>query len=149
MRQTIGEDALVLYSDLAYKFNRWGFQQERVLAVTQHDFLTFEKTEHRYNLRRRIPLQEIQAVVTCAVMSTEVLVVPDASYSEHLNLQTVQRKSAFTSALETVLVGKGIPFSYFFVPEVKLAKYHTTKRDASNGLFKRPPNIYKVSREQK
>jgi hypothetical protein len=61
----------------------------------------------------------------------------------------VQRKAAFTSALETVLVSLKLPFSYFFVPEVKLAKYHTSKRDAVNKQFKLPPDIYKVLREQK
>ena len=64
VRQTLGEDEELFYTcDLA-KYNRYGFQQDRILLITNKSLITLDLGPYNYNIHRKVSTSLIEAFTT-------------------------------------------------------------------------------------
>ena len=53
VRQTLEEDEELFYSCDIAKYNRYGFQQDRILLITNKHLITLDFGPHNYNVHRK------------------------------------------------------------------------------------------------
>lgn len=144
IRQTLQEDEELFYScDLA-KYNRYGFQQDRIIILTSKHVLTLDFGPYNYNIHRRVPIALIEAFTKSKVPATSELVIHfmgdyDERYDTGKHLRNI------TSILKQLLKAQGTSFKCYEVPEKKLRKYNTTKKEASKGKYCRPDSRWLVN----
>jgi hypothetical protein len=61
VRQIIGDEEVIFYSCDIQKFNRYGFQQDRILIVTQKHLVTLEQTSLNFVEHRKLPIAKVCA----------------------------------------------------------------------------------------
>ena len=143
VRQTLEENEELYYSCDIAKYNRYGFQQDRILLITNKHLYTLDFAEYNYRVHRKALVRMIESFTTSTKATTKELVVHfmgdyDERYEagEHLeNIQNVIKKFMTISTF---------PFKSFEVPDKKLRKYNTSKKEAAKGKFCRPDEKWLV-----
>lgn len=137
VRQTLEENEELMYSCDLSKYNRYGFSQDRILLVTTRHLLTLDFGPFNYNVHRKVPINLVEAITSSKITKTHELVLHfvgdyDERYDagHHLkNLINIVRK---------ILKANGQTWKRYIVPDKKLRKFNTTKKDARKGKFLRP-----------
>ena len=137
IRQTLEDDEELYYSCDIAKYNRYGFQQDRILLITNKHLFTLGFAENNYHVHRKTLVEKIDSFTTSTKKTTKELVIHfegdyDERYEagEHLeNIQNVIKKFMTISSF---------PFKTFQVPDKKLRKYNTSKKEAKKGKYCRP-----------
>lgn len=80
-------------------------------------------------------------------LSLECVVLVKADYSERFHLDQIHTKQHFIESLEQLLCARGQKYLWYVVPDKRLERFTTTKKDAQKGNFKRPGDIYLVKRD--
>jgi hypothetical protein len=134
VRQLIG-DAELLYSCKVQKFNRYGFQQERIVLLTSEALITLEQGPHNYIEHRKVAMSKIAGFTISSDSSSQELVLHISDdYDERYNCETAGHKLNLINVVESLVKD----YLWYIVPDKKLRKYATTKKDASAMQVKRP-----------
>ena len=100
VRQTLDDDEELFYSCDIAKYNRYGFQQDRILLITNKHLFTLDFAEYNYHIHRKAPVRMIEAFTTSKKETTKEIVIHfigdyDERYEtgDHLgNIQSVLKK---------------------------------------------------------
>ena len=75
VRQTLDDDEELFYSCDISKYNRYGFQQDRILLITNKHLITLDFGSYSYNLHRKAPVHLIEAFTTSKKPTTTEIVI--------------------------------------------------------------------------
>lgn len=140
VRQIIGDEETVFYSCDIQKFNRYGFQQDRVLIVTNVHLITLEQGTLNFKEHRKLPISKINGFTISKDESAHEIVIHSfQDYDERFNCGTLEQKRNIQSVIISILQVIQEPCTVYRVPELKLRKYSTLKADKEKKNFKRPP----------
>lgn len=93
VRQLIGDQQLVFYSCEIQKFNRYGFQQDRILVITNELMLTLLKGSHNFIEHRRVPINIVNGfTVSKDTKKHELVIHCYQDYDERFNCGAADHK---------------------------------------------------------
>ncbi len=121
-----GDDELVFYSCHVQKYNRYNFQKERIVVVTNAQILFLSKNSFNYKEHRKIPLNRIEAITVCHELTIfEVIIHVKDSYDERMSCVTVENKHNLVGVIEALLTAHGHSYNYYVAEDTKLKKWVT------------------------
>ena len=119
--------------------------------MSAEEMITFEWQTCKYVEHRRVSVKDIYGLILSADTTIfECIILIRNSYSERFNLLSVSTKSKLLDSLEQLLQARRQKYLWYEVPDKRLTRFCTTKKDdAEKGDFKRPGDIYLVNRDKK
>jgi Unconventional myosin tail, actin- and lipid-binding len=141
VRQIIGDEELVFYSCEIQKFNRYGFQQDRVLIITNRHMITLEQSTLNFVQHRKLSVNKVNGLtVSKDESSQEIVIHVLEDYDERFNCGTTEHKRNIQNIMFSILKATKVTCILYRVPESKLRKYSTLKSDNEKKNYKRPPS---------
>ena len=143
VRQTLEDDEELFYSCDIAKYNRYGFQQDRILLITNKHLITLDFGPYNYNVHRKAQVRLIEAFTTSKKPTTTEIVIHfmgdyDERYEAGSHIKNIP------CVLKRMMKDAGATYKRYEVPDKKLRKYNTSKREAEKGKFCRPDEKWLV-----
>lgn len=116
VRQSLDDDEELYYSCDIAKYNRYGFQQDRILLITNKHLITLDFGPYNYNIHRKAQVRLIESFTTSKKPTTSEIVIHffgdyDERYEADLHIKNIP------CVLKRMMKDAGATYKCYEVPD--------------------------------